>query len=178
MSGHVAWLNKPSEAWKQRTVRLIANTLTTRLVSALRALPPRSRLAPDGCASSHLRSTRRSVSTTASRRTSRRSILRRTSRPGCRPGLRPPRRAVASQRHRDVRRPVPPTGRPPPLEARRSTGRRRRTASRPSRAAWRRVRSSRWTATSCAAASAWSNSSATPTASAPARSLLRLKPEP
>jgi hypothetical protein len=22
MSGHVAWLNKPSEAWKQRTVRL------------------------------------------------------------------------------------------------------------------------------------------------------------
>ena len=48
MSGHVAWLNKPSEAWKQRTVRLTADTLTTRLVSALRALPPRSRLAPDG----------------------------------------------------------------------------------------------------------------------------------
>lgn len=40
MSGHVAWLNKPSEAWKQRTVRLTADTLTTRLVSALRALPP------------------------------------------------------------------------------------------------------------------------------------------
>ena len=35
MSGHVAWLNKPSEAWKQRTVRLSARTLTTRLSLSL-----------------------------------------------------------------------------------------------------------------------------------------------
>ena len=35
MSGHVAWLNKPSEAWKQRTVRLSACTLTTRLSLSL-----------------------------------------------------------------------------------------------------------------------------------------------